>query len=134
MSEAPVLDIGTVVERSGVPTTTLHVWEREGLLEPVGRAGLRRQYAADVLERIALIVVSQRCGFTLAEIRDLLAPDAFDEGKGRLEAKLEELRERRRELDAAIVGLEHALACTYPVPTECPRFVAGLAAVLPVDR
>ena len=133
MSDRTV-DIGDVVTRSGVPVTTLHVWEREGLLEPVGRAGLRRQYAADVLDRIALIVVSQRAGFTLAEIRTLLEPDAFDDGKGQLESKLEELRVRRSELDAAIEGLEHALACTHPVPTECPRFLAGLGSVLPVDR
>ncbi len=131
---AELIDIGEVVERSGIPTTTLHVWEREGLLAPAGRAGLRRQYAPEVFDRIALIVVSQRAGFTLAEIRDLLAPDAFDEGKGQLEAKLDELRERRRELDAAITGLEHALECTHPVPTECPRFVSGLQSVLPVER
>ena len=128
------LDIGEVVSRTGIPTTTLHVWEREGLVTPVGRVGLRRQYDHDVLDRIALIIVSQRSGFSLAEIRDLLAPDAFAEGKARLEEKLAELRERRQGLDAAIAGLEHALACPHPVPTDCPTFRASLADVLPVDR
>lgn len=127
------LDIGEVVRRTGVPTTTLHVWEREGLLAPVGRAGLRRQYAADTVERIAVIVVCQRSGFTLAEIAELLRPGAFAEGKGRLEDKVAELRQRRRELDKAIDGIEHALSCTYESPLECPDFRAGLTDVLPLE-
>lgn len=127
------LDIGEVVSRSGIPTSTLHVWEREGLIEPVGRRGLRRQYGPGILDRIALIIVSQRSGFSLAEIRDMLAADAFLDGKGQLEAKLEELRERRRGLDAAITGLEHALACPHPIPTECPTFRESLRNVLPVS-
>lgn len=129
-----MLDIGEVVARTGVPTTTLHVWEREGLVAPVGRAGLRRQYGPGVLDRIALIVVAQRSGFSLAEIRELFEPTAFAEGKGKLEAKLDELRERRRELDAAITGLEHALACPHPDPMQCPTFRGNLRDVLPVDR
>lgn len=127
------LDIGEVVRRTGVPTTTLHVWEREGLLAPVGRAGLRRQYAPDTVERIAVIVVCQRSGFTLAEIADLLRPGAFAEGKGRLEGKVAELRQRRLELDKAIDGIEHALSCTHESPLECPNFRAELADVLPLE-
>ena len=55
------------------------------------------------------------------------------DGKGPLEAKLEELKERRRELDRAITGLEHALACRHPSPLECPDFTIGLQDVLPVE-
>lgn len=130
-----VLDIGEVVTRTGVPVTTLHVWEREGLIAPVGRSGLRRQYAADVIDRIAMIVVGQRSGFSLAEIGALLAPDAFaSSGKDALADKLDELRARRRELDLAITGLEHALACPHTVPTDCPTFCGMLDDVLPVER
>lgn len=125
------LDIGEVVERSGVPVTTLHVWERRGLVEPVGRVGLRRQYAADVLDRIAVIVVCQRSGFSLGEIDVLLRPDAFDEGKEPLVTKLGELRRRRAELDAAIESLEHAIDCPHGHPLDCPTFREGLALVLP---
>lgn len=127
-------DIGEVVDRTGVPTTTLHVWEREGLITPVGRTGLRRQYGPEIFDRIALIVISQRSGFTLAEIAGLLDPATWRDGKGALEAKLDELKERRRELDRAITGLEHALACRHPSPLECPDFTAGLQDVLPVGQ
>jgi DNA-binding transcriptional MerR regulator len=131
---AQLLDISEVVRRSGIPATTLHVWERHRLVEPVSRTGLRRVYSADVLDTIALVVICQRSGFSLAEIAQLLEPDAFADGKQRLVAKLDELRARRAELDHAIAGLEHALACESPSPLECDKFRRELTDVLPVDR
>lgn len=125
------LDIGTVAERSGIPPSTLRLWEEKGLIAPVGRAGLRRQYEAHVLTTIAVIVVAQRSGFSLAEIARLLEPDAFSIDKQLLQEKLDELRVRRAELDAAIDGLEHALACAAPDPIECSTFTSLLANVLP---
>ncbi len=129
-----LLDIGQVIELSGIPASTLHVWERAGLVQPVQRNGLRRQFDPDVLDRIALIVVSKRAGFSLGEIRELFAPDAFEDGKALLESKLDELRERRAELDAAINGLEHAIACPASSPFACQSFRSTLPDVLPVKR
>lgn len=126
-----LLDISVVTERSGVPASTLRLWEDRGLISPAGRAGLRRQYDPDVLTTIAVIVISQRSGFSLNEIGQLLEPGAFTTGKHLLEAKLIELRERRAELDTAIESLEHGLACPAPAPLDCPSFQALLSDVLP---
>ncbi len=126
------LDIGEVIERSGVPASTLHVWERAGVIHPVGRDGLRRQYAPGVLEKIAVIVVCQRSGFTLAEIGQMMRPDAFDDGKQLLADKLVELERQQALLAAAIDGLRHAMACEAPSPMECNSFRRHLADVLPV--
>ena len=128
-----LLDIGEVIEASGVPASTLHVWERAGLIKPVQRNGLRRQFDLDVLARISLIVVSKRAGFSLGEIGELFAPGAFDDGKELLESKLTELRLRRAQLDAAINGLEHAIACPASSPFACKQFQSTLPDVLPVD-
>ena len=128
------IDIGDVIARSGLPASTLHLWERRGLIVPVGREGLRRQYAVDILDVLATIVVCQRAGFSLTEIGELLAPGAFAEGKASLEKKLAELRRRRRELDLAIRGVEHALSCPEPSPLECSGFRSKLPEVLPVSR
>lgn len=128
------LDIGDVIHQSGLPPSTLHVWEKHGLITPTGRDGLRRQYAPDILERIAAIVLLQRGGFSLAEISDLLRPDTVAAGKEQFARKLDELRQRQHELATAISGLEHALACSEPSPIECPDFRSMLSNVLPVER
>lgn len=126
------LDIAEVVAASGIPSSTLHLWERRGLIRSTRRVGLRRQYDAAIIQRLAIIVTCQRAGFTLQEIVELLAPDAFDDGKEALDDKLVELRLRREELDLAIMGLEHAVACPEPSPMHCEGFLAKLDGVLPV--
>lgn len=128
------MDIGEVVRRSGVPTTTLHVWEKAGLIEPSGRMGLRRQYGADVLDRIAAIVICQQGGFTLAEIAALLARGALEESRCILVAKRQALLEERVRIDRALNGIDHALECTAPTPLECPHFRSKLEGVLPVPK
>ncbi len=47
------MDIGEVIQRSGLPASTLRFYEDKKLIEPVGRNGLRRNYDADVLDRLA---------------------------------------------------------------------------------
>lgn len=128
------LDIGQVTAASGLPASTLHVWEKKGLLHPVGRESGRRQYDPSVLARIAVIVTMQRSGFTLEEIRGLLTPGAFAGGKEALQQKLDDLVHRRQELDRAIEGIEHAIACPAPSPLECDGFRHHLDGVLPVEQ
>lgn len=127
-----MIDIGDVIAQTGVPASTLHLWERKGLISPVARAGLRRQYEAKVIDIIATIVVSQRSGFTLAEIAELLNPASVDD-KSLLALKLTALREQQLQLDMAITGLEHALSCSHANLNDCPEFNAVLRRVLPVD-
>ncbi|WP_369039008.1 MerR family transcriptional regulator [Stenotrophomonas maltophilia] len=62
------LDIGEVVKRSGVPASTLRYYEQLGLVQVLGRRGLRRQYSEQVLERLALIGLGQSAGLSLQQI------------------------------------------------------------------
>ncbi len=125
------MDIGELVQASGVPASTLRLWEERGILAPKSRKGLRRQYTDDALETVAIIVVCQEAGFTLKEIHALFAPGAFRDGKQMLERKVAELMEKRAAIDAAIESIQHALACPNPEPLTCERFRAQLAEVLP---
>ncbi|MBH1764237.1 MerR family transcriptional regulator [Stenotrophomonas maltophilia] len=68
------LDIGEVVKRSGVPASTLRYYEQLGLLQALGRRGLRRQYDERVLERLALIGLGQAAGLSLQQIGLSLPP------------------------------------------------------------
>lgn len=70
---------GEVARRAGVTVSTLHFYERSGLLTSVRTVGNQRRYHRDVLRRIAFIRVSQRVGVGLAEIRAAL--DTLPEGR-----------------------------------------------------
>src|SRR5260370_4217474 len=62
-----------------VSNEPLRYYEQEGLIEPAGKspAGYRL-YDSDSARRIRFIRHAQNCGFTLAEIRELLALRARD--------------------------------------------------------
>jgi len=57
-----------------VTADTLRYYERERLIAPAAKsAGGYRLYERDALRRIRFIKQAQQCGFTLTEIRALLA-------------------------------------------------------------
>jgi DNA-binding transcriptional MerR regulator len=76
------LDIAEVARRSGLPASTLRFYEEKGLIASTGRRGLRRLFAPDVLERLALIALGQSAGFALDELRVILAPTAHRQSDG----------------------------------------------------
>ena len=117
------LDIAEVVQRAGVPASTLRFYEEKGLIAASGRRGLRRQYDSAVLERLALIAMGRAAGFSLDEIGLMFAPDGRPRiDRQRLEAKAEELDGTIRRLEAMRDGLRHAAVCPAPSHMECPTF------------
>ena len=68
------LKIGEVAERGGVNLQTIRYYEREGLLpEPPRLQSGYRMFPENTVRRVRFIKRSQEIGFTLAEIRELLA-------------------------------------------------------------
>lgn len=67
------LAIGEVARRSGLRPSALRYYEERGLLQPAARERGRRIYREEVLDRLAVIELAKRSGFTLGEIRALLA-------------------------------------------------------------
>lgn len=128
-----LIDIGEVRARTGLPASTLHYYERHGLIRSVERTGLRRQYEADTIERLAVIVLCQRGGFSLQEIAGLLATGGEPAWKDLVQAKLTQLRSQIRSLRSIERGLTHALACPSDNVLRCEHFRAELDAVIPVD-
>lgn len=66
------LPIGHVAERSGIPISAIHFYEREGLIFSTRNAGNHRQFSRDVLRRLAFIRASQRVGIPLVNIKEAL--------------------------------------------------------------
>jgi DNA-binding transcriptional MerR regulator len=126
------LAIGELARRAGTAPSALRYYERIGLLPPAERAGGKRHYPPSSAERLAFVRLYQDAGFTLKEIRQLLA------ARSRQRASWTPLAERKiAELDARIAEaqrakdlLEHALNCPHDDLLACPNFRAALQARL----
>ena len=68
------LTIGQLAKQMGVRTSTLRYYEKEGLITPDGRSDAGyRLYKPEAAQTIQLIQRAQRVGFSLADIKALLA-------------------------------------------------------------
>ena len=117
------MDITEVARRSGVPASTLRFYEEKRLIASIGRHGLRRLFDPGVVERLALIALGRKAGFTLDEIARMFGPD----GRPRIDRQM--LTDKAGELDRTIRRLRairrtllHAAACPAPSHMECPTF------------
>ncbi len=118
-----LIDIAEVARRSGVPASTLRFYEEKGLIESLGRRGLRRTFGAVVIERLSLIALGRSAGFSLDEISEILGKgSATDIDRSILLARAEEIDRTVRRLRALRDGLRHAAACPAPSQAECPTF------------
>ncbi len=95
--------IGELAEQAGVNRETLRYYERRGLLKPARRTTSGyRVYNRESAARLLFIKRAQGFGFSLEEIRDLLAmkpenPRSCNRVMHMLDQKLDELAERIRE-------------------------------------
>ncbi|MBM3105861.1 heavy metal-responsive transcriptional regulator [Pseudomonas sp. V1] len=68
-----MLTIGQLGRLAAVSPDTLRYYQDEGLLQPDGKSAAGyRLYTAAAAQRIRFIKHAQKCGFSLAEIRELL--------------------------------------------------------------
>ena len=117
-----VLDIGDVARESGLPVSALRYYEEMGLIQSIGRKGLRRLFDARVMERLAIIALGRNAGFPLQEISAMFTPDGLKIDRRRLSSKANELEVKIRQLEAVRESLLHAAECKAPSHLECPKF------------
>src|SRR5690606_9265015 len=98
------LTIGQVARQAGIGVETIRFYEREGLLEPPRRrpSGYR-EYPPEAIARLRFIKQAQRLGFTLREIKELLAlrldPTATrSDVRKQAQAKTADIEQRIQEL------------------------------------
>ena len=65
--------VGKVAKRCGVNVSTLHFYEKKGLISSQRSAGNQRFYRSDILRRISVIKAAQNMGITLQEIKQALS-------------------------------------------------------------
>jgi MerR family copper efflux transcriptional regulator len=120
------LGIGQLAKRGGVGIDTVRYYERNGLLEPRGRlASGYRRYGELEVARLRFIRRAQALGFTLKEVKELLALSAQrDVGrvKRSAQAKLRDVETRIADLVRVRDGLALLIdACPgHGRAADCP--------------
>lgn len=119
---------GELARRAGVNVETLRFYEREGLIpEPPRRMSGYREYPAESVRLIRFIKRAQELGFSLREVKELLAlrvepQTTCAEVQHTAEAKLSEVRRKIADLQAIERALETLTAtCPGEGPlSDCP--------------
>lgn len=118
-----MLDIAEVARQSGLPASTLRFYEEKGLIASIGRRGLKRLFESAVLERLSLIALGRKAGFSLDDIGAMFGVDgSVHIDRQTLATKAVELDRTIRRLSALRDGLRHAADCPAPSHLECPTF------------
>jgi MerR family transcriptional regulator, mercuric resistance operon regulatory protein len=120
------LTIGRLAQAGGVGVETIRFYQRKGLLEtPTREAGIRR-YGSEDVRRLRFIRQAQAAGFTLEQIRELLA---LDSGQDRRRAR-ELASARIAALDAKIAELEQARDSLRRLARACGKGDEGPCPIL----
>jgi MerR family redox-sensitive transcriptional activator SoxR len=67
------LSVGELSRRSGLPVSTLHFYERRGLIASERTLANHRVYRREILRRVTVIKIAQSAGIPLAEIAEALS-------------------------------------------------------------
>ncbi len=122
------LKTGELAKRAGVNVETLRFYEREGLIpEPPRRMSGYREYPAESIQLIRFIKRAQELGFSLREVRELLAlrvesGTTCADVRQKASEKVSEVRQKIADLQAIERALGTLTAtCSGDGPlTECP--------------
>jgi MerR family mercuric resistance operon transcriptional regulator len=109
------LTIARLAAAGGVGVETVRFYQRRGLLDTPTRDGGIRRYGPGDVRRLRFIRQAQSAGFTLEQIRELLALDA---GEDRARARAL-AAERVEALTAKIEALERARDSLRRLAAEC---------------
>jgi DNA-binding transcriptional MerR regulator len=107
-NDGPLLTIGELARRVGVPVRTIRFWSDSGLVPPASRTdGDRRLYDAACVARLELVTTLRELGVSLADVRRVLGGQvtAAEVAAIHLEALDTEIRalRLRRAVVAAVV-------------------------------
>jgi MerR family redox-sensitive transcriptional activator SoxR len=122
--------IGEVAKRTGVRPSAVRYYEERGLISPSSRRGGKRVYDEEAVERMALIVFAKELGFSLDDIRNLLAgfPEETPAGarwSKLAEAKLAELDALTQRIDVMRTALQRISHCGCRDLDQCARGIAA---------
>jgi len=123
---ASSLTIGRLAAVAEVGVETVRYYQRIGLLSVPGSGSGIRRYGRDDLRRLRFIRKAQAAGFTLAEIRELIALDSSQD-----RARVRELaKDRIAALEQRIADLQKARESLSRLARECRDGETGPCPIL----
>lgn len=120
------MTVSRLARATGVNPTAIRFYERNGIVKSTRAGNGYRTFGADDVVRVRFVRRAQALGFTLKEIRAMLA---LSDGTMRIssaklcalaEAKLAELAERRAELARLERGISTLLRRGFDRDRPCP--------------
>lgn len=112
---ADMLPIGHIARRTGLAVSAIRFYEEKGLIRATRTASGQRRFARADIRRLSFIRIAQSLGFTLPQIREVLAglpdgrtPNARDWARisqhfrATLDARIATLEKLRDDLDGCI--------------------------------
>jgi MerR family redox-sensitive transcriptional activator SoxR len=116
-----MMQIGELARRAGIQPSAVRYYESIGLLEPALRAGGRRVFDEDALERLAVIGFAKQLGFTLTEVRELFGGFRVSRWKPLAVRKLSELDAMTSRIQIMRSLLQKAVRCGCVDVQACGR-------------
>jgi len=101
--------IGELSREFGVTLRALRFYENKGLISP-HRDGLSRLYSQGDRTRLALILKGKKLGFTLGEIRQMIAAEEGDADRNALSLSREKCLEQIEMLERQKAEIEEGLS------------------------
>lgn len=104
-SSDPLLAIGAVAQRTGVAISAIRFYEGKGLIASERASSGHRRFRKSVIRRLSFILISQRLGYKLEEIKTQL--DRLPDGRTPTERDWNRLATQfARDIDERIAGLQ----------------------------
>lgn len=105
MKNDPLIPIGQVAKRTGAAVSAIRYYADENLLPAQRGPGGQRLFPRSAIRRISFILISQQMGYSLQEIKTVLA--TLPEGRTPTKADWDKLGRRfSKDIDAKIEALQ----------------------------
>ncbi|WP_106246764.1 MerR family transcriptional regulator [Allonocardiopsis opalescens] len=114
------LTIGELAGHFGLATHVLRHWETMGLLQPARRVSGRRRYTYEHVITTVLILQGKAAGFSLEQMRTIVAGPGREEQRAILADHLAELDRRLARLRQAREAVAHLMQCSAESIASCP--------------
>jgi MerR family redox-sensitive transcriptional activator SoxR len=118
------LSIGELARRTGLRASAIRYYESCGLIAAQRRAGGKRLFGGDAVERLALIAYAKNAGFTLDEIRTLVADFPAEKWSRLAARKIEELDALSQKIETMRASLQKISGCRCHDVDECAHAIA----------